>query len=107
MSSVSRVHWEGHVLVGDVLAGEEPPRLLVLHGGGQSNRERFRRLRESLFTHGLGSVAFDCVGHGDTRGNLKQSSLQSRTAQASAVVDALALPQPFSILAASMGATPR
>jgi pimeloyl-ACP methyl ester carboxylesterase len=34
---------------------------------------------------------------------LKQSSLRSRTAQAGAVIDALALPQPLSILAASMG----
>jgi hypothetical protein len=103
MTRVFRVVCDGHVLVGDVLAGEKAPRLLVLHGGGQSNRERFRLLREYLFTHGVGSVAFDCVGHGDTGGDLKQSSLQSRTRQACAVIDALALPQPFSILAASMG----
>ncbi len=103
MRRLFRVPWEGHGLVGHVLAGEEPPRLLVLHGGGRSNRERLRLLREHLFTHAVGSVAFDCVGHGDTGGDLKRSSLQSRTAQASAVIDALALPQPFSILAASMG----
>lgn len=103
MMPVFRVPLEEHVLVGDVLADEEPPRLLVLHGGGQSNRERFRLLREHLFTHGVGSVAFDCVGQGDTGGDLKQCSLQSRTAQACAVIDALALPQPFSILGASMG----
>ena len=103
MRRVFRVPLEGHLLVGDVLAGEEPPRLLVLHGGGQSNRGRFRLLREHLFAQGVGTVAFDCVGHGDTGGDLKQSSLRSRTAQACAVIDALALPQPFSILAASMG----
>jgi pimeloyl-ACP methyl ester carboxylesterase len=103
MTRVFRVPLDGHVVVGDVLAGEHPPRLLVLHGGGQSNRERFRLLREYLFTQGVGSVAFDCVGHGDTGGDLKQSSLQSRTRQACAVIDTLALPQPFSILAASMG----
>ena len=97
------VPFDRHVLVGDVLFGEESPRLLVLHGGGQSNRERFRLLREHLFTHGVGSVAFDCIGHGETGGDLKQSSLQSRTAQACAVIDAVNLPRPFSILAASMG----
>ena len=91
------------MLVGDVLAGEEPPRLLVLHGGGQSNRERFRPLREHLFSRGVGSAAFDCNGHGETGGDLKQTSLQSRTAQTSAVIDALNLPQPFSVLGASMG----
>jgi pimeloyl-ACP methyl ester carboxylesterase len=98
-----RVPLEGHMLVGDVLSDEEPPRLLVLHGGGQSNRGRFRLLRDHFLTHGIGSVAFDCIGHGETGGDLKQSSLQSRTVQACAVIDALGLPQPFSVLAASMG----
>lgn len=103
MIRVFRIPLDGHMLVGDVLAGEEPPRLLMLHGGGRSNRERFRLLREHLFTHGVGSVAFDCIGHGETGGDLKQSSLQRRTAQACAVIAALNLPQPFSVLAASMG----
>ncbi len=107
MTDHFRVPAEGHVLVGDVLTGEEPPRLLLLHGGGQSNRGRFRLLREHLLSHAVGSVAFDCIGHGETGGDLRQSSLQSRTKQACAVIDALALPQPFSILGASMGATPR
>ena len=98
-----RVPFDGRALVGDVLAGEEPPRLLVLHGAGQSNRERFLQIREHLLTHGIGSVAFDCIGHGETGGDLKQDSLQSRTAQACAVIEASSLPQPFSILAGSMG----
>lgn len=103
MRRVFRVPWGGHLLVGDVLAGEEPPRLLVLHGAGQSNRGRFQELREFLFTRGVGSVAFDCIGQGETGADLKQSSLQDRTAQACAVLDALKPPQPISILAASMG----
>lgn len=103
MRRVFRIPWDAHMLVGDVLGGEEPPRLLVLHGGGQSNRERFRLLREHFLTCDVGSVAFDCVGHGETGGDLKQSSLQGRTDQACAVIDALNLPQPFSVLGASMG----
>jgi len=98
-----RVPFDGRALVGDVMAGEESPRLLVLHGAGQSNRERFRQIREHFFASGIGSVAFDCIGHGETGGDLKQSSLQSRTAQACAVIEALAMPQPFSVLAGSMG----
>ncbi|MEI8189369.1 MAG: alpha/beta fold hydrolase [candidate division NC10 bacterium] len=98
-----RVPFDGRALVGDVLAGQEPPRLLVLHGAGQSNRERFRQIREHFLVSGIGSVAFDCIGHGETGGDLKQTSLQSRTAQACAVIDALSLPQPFSVLAGSMG----
>ena len=98
-----RVPFDGRALVGDVLAGEEPPRLLVLHGAGQSNRARFRQIREHFLVQGIGSVAFDCIGHGETGGDLKQSSLQSRTAQACAVIEALPLPQPFSVMAGSMG----
>jgi alpha-beta hydrolase superfamily lysophospholipase len=98
-----RVPFDGRALVGDVLAGEESPRLLVLHGAGQSNRERFRQIREHFLVSGIGSVAFDCTGHGETGGDLKKSSLQSRTAQACAVIEASSMPQPFSILAGSMG----
>ena len=98
-----RVPFDGRALVGDVLAGEEPPRLLMLHGAGQSHRGRFRQLREHFLARGIGSAAFDCIGHGETGDDLKQSSLQSRTAQACAVIEALSLSQPFSILAGSMG----
>ena len=98
-----RVSFDGHLLVGDVLAGTEPPRLLVLHGAGHSCRARFRELREHFWAHGIGSVAFDCIGHGDTGGDLRSTSLRSRTEQACAVLEATSLPQPFSILAASMG----
>jgi hypothetical protein len=31
---VFRVPFDGHVLVGDVMAGDGPPRLLLLHGAG-------------------------------------------------------------------------
>jgi pimeloyl-ACP methyl ester carboxylesterase len=98
-----RVACDGHVLVGDVMAGEAAPSLLVLHGAGQSCRERFRQLREYFLERGVGSVAFDCIGHGDTGGDLRSSSLKSRTEQACAVIEAVPLQQPFSILAGSMG----
>jgi uncharacterized protein len=98
-----RVSHDGTELAGDVLAGPEPPRLLVLHGAGQSCRARFRQLREHFLAQGIGSVAFDCIGHGETGGDLKQSSLRSRTEQACAVLEAVGMRQPFSILAGSMG----
>jgi pimeloyl-ACP methyl ester carboxylesterase len=98
-----RVACDGHLLVGDVLAADTAPHLLVLHGAGQSCRERFRQLREYLLERGVGSVAFDCIGHGDTGGDLRSSSLKSRTDQACAVIEAVSLPEPFSVLAGSMG----
>ena len=103
MSRGFRVPFDGHVLVGDVMAGEGPPRLLVLHGAGTSCRERFRELREHFAARGIGSVAFDCIGHGDTGGDLKATSLRSRTEQACAVIETIGPPRPLSVLAASMG----
>ena len=99
-----QVSFESHTLIGDVLGPQNSPRVLVLHGAGNSNRRRFRTLREELFAKGISSAAFDFVGHGDTGGDLKSSSLISRTRQACRVVDALNLQQPFSVIGASMSA---
>ncbi len=97
-----RVPFAGHELAADVL-GREPIDLLVLHGAGQSCRERFRQMREHFWGAGISSVAFDCIGHGDTGGDLKGTSLKSRTEQACRVLDTLSRSSPFSILAGSMG----
>ncbi len=99
-----QVPFAGHTLVGDIAPCGDAPPLLILHGAGQSSRERFRPIREDFWARGLASVAFDLIGHGDTGGVLRQSSLISRTQQACAVIEALSLPQPLAILAASMGA---
>lgn len=99
-----QIGFENNTLIGDVIAQGNSPRLLVLHGAGNSNRGRFRTLREELLTQGISSVAFDFVGHGDTGGNLKNSSLSSRTRQACRVVDSLNLPQPLAVIGASMSA---
>lgn len=99
-----QVNFETHTLIGDVLSRSNSPQVLVLHGAGDSNRGRFQMLREDLFAEGISSVAFDFVGHGDTGGDLKGSSLSSRTRQACRVVDSLNLQQPFSVIGASMSA---
>jgi hypothetical protein len=74
-----------------------------LHGAGNANRENFRLFRKQLLNGGISSAAFDFVGHGDTGGELKRSSLLSRTRQACRVIDCLSVQQPFSVIAASMG----
>jgi pimeloyl-ACP methyl ester carboxylesterase len=99
-----QVDFESHTLIGDVIALGTSPRVLVLHGAGNSNRGRFQMLREELFAKGISTVAFDFVGHGDTGGDLKSSSLSSRTRQACRIVDALNLQQPLSVIGASMSA---
>lgn len=99
-----QIGFEEHTLIGDVIALGNSPRVLVLHGAGNSNRGRFQMLREELFAKGISSVAFDFVGHGDTGGDLKSSSLSSRTRQACRIVDALNLQEPFAVIGASMSA---
>ena len=75
-----------------------------MHGAGNAHRGDFRLFREQLLNHGISSAAFDFVGHGNTGGELKRSSLISRTQQACSVVDSLNIQQPFSVIGASMGA---
>ena len=99
-----QVDFESHTLIGDILSAGNSPRVLVLHGAGNSNRGRFQMLREELFAKGISSVTFDFVGHGDTGGDLKSSSLSSRTRQVCRIVDALNLQQPLSVIGASMSA---
>jgi uncharacterized protein len=99
-----RVGFESHTLIGDVLSDGSPPQLLILHGAGDSCRQRFQLLREELLAAGISSAAFDFMGHGDTGGELKSSSLSSRTRQACRVVDALKLKQPLALMGASMSA---
>ncbi len=59
---------------------------------------------DALIREGISTVAFDFVGHGDTGGQLKSSSLKNRTRQTCRVVDSLNLQQPFAVIAASMSA---
>jgi len=99
-----QVDFEVHTIVGDVFSLNDSPRVLVLHGAGNSNRGRFQMLRGQLYDRGISSAAFDFVGHGDTGGDLKSSSLRSRTRQACRVVDPLNLQQPLSVIGASMSA---
>ena len=98
------VGFEAHTLVGDIMSHGNSPPVLVLHGAGNSHRGRFQMFREELFSRGISSVAFDFVGHGDTGGDLKSSSLSSRTRQACRVLDSLNLQQPFPVIGASMSA---
>ena len=101
---IFQVKFETHTLVGDIIGQDASPQVLVLHGAGNSNRGRFKKLRDALFTEGISSAAFDFVGHGDTDGELKSTSLKSRTRQANQVVEALNLQQPFALIGASMSA---
>ncbi len=97
-----KVGFNGTSLAGDAF-GATPPQLLFIHGAGSSDRKRFEQLRTLLANKGIGSTSFDFIGHGETGGTLAGSSLESRVAQASAVIDMQEVSQPLSLVASSMG----
>ncbi len=59
---------------------------VILHGAGNSSRVRFKKLRESLNVKGLPSLCFDFIGHGQTGGEITDTTLQKRSEQASTVI---------------------
>ena len=87
-----------------VLKGDRYDRkcdVIVLHGAGKSSRSRFSRLRESLNDGGIPSSSFDFIGHGETGGDISESTLHGRTDQASAVIRHTCM-EPITLIAASM-----
>lgn len=75
---------------------------LLLHGAGKSSRVTFSRLREYLYCRGIPSASFDFVGHGETDGNIKETTLHGRTDQAATVIKHTCQ-EPLTLIAASMG----
>ena len=93
------------VLHGSLLGQQtlRPPRLLSLHGGGQTDHRRMDYLLLPLAAAGWSSAAFDHIGHGATGGSLQGSSLDDRLAQAHSVISALGIQRPDALIASSMG----
>lgn len=98
------VEYADRVLKGDQQAGSAALPTLLIHGAGQSERGRFAPLRHALRQRGIGSTAFDCIGHGQTGGSMGESSLVSRTRQAAAVASARHGTSPLALVGTSMGA---
>jgi esterase/lipase len=99
------IPFDGYTIAGDCLMeGQIASNVLALHGAGGSNRSRFALLRDFLFEHGIGSCAFDFIGHGQTGGDLSDSSLSQRTEAACTVIKDRKLQEPLVLIGASMGA---
>jgi pimeloyl-ACP methyl ester carboxylesterase len=97
------VEFAGRRLAGDETLGANG-NVLLLHGAGASARNKFGILHGALEERGVGMTCFDCIGHGETGGEMADSSLESRTRQAQAVIAARGLPQPLALMGFSMGA---
>lgn len=98
------IPFSGHLLRGDTMGPPGPCSLLIIHGAGKGQRAGFYRLREHLAQHGISSLAFDMIGHGETGGEFIESSLARRTEQVLAVISQFPLAQAPTILGSSMGA---
>ncbi len=96
-----KVHFNDIILSGDTYRNR--CRTLVLHGAGQSSRSRFSNFREQLNSRNIPSAAFDFVGHGDTGGQITDTSLKTRTHQAQAVIGQVCR-EPLTLIGASMSA---
>lgn len=96
------VHYAGTRLHIDHRPASGDTHLLAIHGGGEGHLGVFAGVRDELWQRGIGSTAFDCIGHGATGGTMDGSSLCQREEQARAVVEASRMPT--AILGASMGA---
>ena len=93
------LQFAGQTVFGD-LYGEQCD-VLILHGAGQSNRGRFESLRLALLEQGIGSGAFDFIGHGETAGELIGSSLAEREALVKEVIESQQW-QPKMVIGSSM-----
>lgn len=96
------IDFKNHKLVGDIIGNKHDEIILFLHGAGKSSRKRFETIRMHLYQKGFSSCAFDFTGHGETGGELSESSLYERTEQASRVIEYINNDRPLSIVAASM-----
>jgi len=94
---------EQAVLRGDATWGPAG-NVMLLHGAGTSARDKFSILRGALAARSVGMTCFDCIGHGETGGDMADSSLASRTRQAESVIVHRAIGEPLALLGFSMGA---
>jgi len=76
---------------------------VILHGAGKSSRARFKKLRHALNQKGLSSMSFDFVGHGESEGELINSSLEKRFEQAKFIIKQQS-PDFSTLIASSMSA---
>ncbi|MGC0341339.1 alpha/beta fold hydrolase [Streptomyces sp. SLBN-8D4] len=79
---------DGERLSGVYGGGPAATTAVLLHGAGNGSKERLLPLLDMFLAHGIRALAFDFSGHGESSGDLRESSLRRRFEQAVAVIDA-------------------
>ncbi len=91
-------------LTGEVTGLNTAPQILILHGAGKATKERAQPLAAAIAQQtGQSIFAFDFSGHGESSGELKQSSLAKRVAEANAARQFIAPDKPVTVMGFSMG----
>ncbi|BBC37081.1 hypothetical protein SGFS_083750 [Streptomyces graminofaciens] len=94
MGVMTDLHSFAHEYDGERLAGvsggddRAPATVVLLHGAGRGSKERLLPLAEEFLARGCHALAFDFSGHGESTGELRESSLRRRFGQAVAVIGA-------------------
>jgi len=83
-------------------AGESPPSVFCLHGGGDTHRHTVAYLSPVFRELGHTVVRFDFSGQGDSTGEMNRSSLQKRYQEAAAVLNHFGPGRRLVVVATSM-----
>jgi hypothetical protein len=82
---------------------ERTPSVICLHGGGPTGRHSTRYLAAALQAQGKSVIRFDFSGQGDSTGEMAESSLAKRLAEAKSVLDYFGPDDKISVIGTSMG----
>ncbi len=78
----------GEILTARIIEPEHPSRyVLFLHGGSKTiGKDRFIQWQKDLGSEGIGTIAFDYIGVGESAGDMSKESLSKRTSDTIEVV---------------------
>jgi hypothetical protein len=86
----------------DYAEGASTPSVLCLHGGGPSGRLSTEYLGTAMQAQGRSVIRFDFSGHGDSTGEIAESSLKKRFLEAKAVLAYFGSDDGISVIGTSM-----
>jgi esterase/lipase len=95
--------YEGHIIVADIMPVGSMPQVICMHGAGTSGKVGFEQLRQMLAENNISSCALDFLGHGETGGNVYESSLKKRTEQVELIIQKTKATMPLIVMGSSMG----
>lgn len=82
---------------------KQQPKVLFLHGAGTATKERVYYLAQELASSGVSSFTFDFSGHGNSTGNLHDSSITKRILEAQKALQFVDIAH-LTVVGSSMGA---